>query len=127
MTSVQALVVCAAVSLVLSLILVVAIAAPLRAFIQSACAGPEAVNFWSRFTLIMLFLSPLFCAVAFGLPPPSLLKNVELGQLFQRAVTSSIVGAFLVMLAIGIWVSVMAGRQPPPPPAPRRQRTDDEL
>jgi hypothetical protein len=75
----------------------------------------------------MLFLSPLFCSLAFGLPPASLLQDMDFGHLFQRAVTSAIVGAFLVMLAIGIWVSAMARRQAPPPFPPRRPRTADEL
>jgi hypothetical protein len=125
MTSLGAMSVCVGISLVLSFILMFAIAAPLRAFIQRACPTAEAVNFWSRFTLVMLFLAPLFCCLVWGLPAGELLKKVDLGLLIQRAVTSSLVGAFLVMLGIGIWVSAMGGRQPPPP-APRRPMSDDE-
>jgi hypothetical protein len=126
MTSLGAMSVCVGISLALSIILIFAIAAPLRAFIQRACPSPEAVNFWSRFTLVMLFLAPLFCCLVWGLPAGELLKKVDLGLLIQRAVTSSLVGAFLVMLGIGIWVSAMGGRQPPPPPARRRSLSDDE-
>lgn len=112
MTSLQALAVCAGISLVLSVLLVVAIAAPLRSFIERLCPGPEAVGFWSRFTLVMLFLSPLFVAVSFGLPSAAALRGLEAGELIQRAVTASIVGAFLAMLGIGLWVSSLARRAP---------------
>ena len=115
MTSVQALVICAGISLALSVILLVTIAQPLRAFIQRLCPGPEAVGFWSRFTLVMLFLSPLFVAVTFGLPSSRLLPETDLGEVVQRAVTSSIVGAFLAMLGIGVWISSLARRAPLPP------------
>jgi hypothetical protein len=114
-TSLQALAICAGISIGLSVVLLFAIAGPLRIFIQRLCPGPEAVGFWSRFTLIMLFLAPLFLAVAVGLPSPLALKNVDMGQLIQRAVTSSISGAFLAMLGIGIWVSSLARRTPLPP------------
>jgi hypothetical protein len=114
-TSVQALAICAGTSIALSIILLIAIAQPLRAFIQRLCPGPEAVGFWSRFTLVMLFLSPLFVAVAFGLPHPRLLPETGLGELIQRAVTTSIIGAFLAMLGIGLWISSLMRRAPLPP------------
>jgi hypothetical protein len=115
MTSVQALAICAGISVALSVVLLVAIAQPLRAFIQRLCPGPEAVGFWSRFTLVMLFLSPLFVAVAFGLPTGRALEETDMGELIQRAVTTSIVGAFLAMLGIGFWISSLTRRAPLPP------------
>lgn len=126
MTSFEAMAICVAISLVLSTILVVVISAPLRAFTQRACSTREATDFWSRFTLVMLFLAPLFCCLVWGLPTGEMLLAVDTGQLIQRAVTSSIVGAFLTMLGIGIWVSALANRLPPPPASTRRPQTDDE-
>ena len=126
MSSFEALAICAAISVALSFLLTFAIVSPLRAFIQRACPQPEAVSFWSRFTLVMLFLGPLFCCLVWGLPSGELLKRIDLGLLRQRAITSSIVGAFLVMVGIGFWVSAMSGRQPPAPPPPRKPLTDDE-
>jgi len=118
MTSLQALAVSAGISILLSIILLAAISRPLRAFIERVCPGPEAVNFWSRFTAVMLVLSPLFVAVAFGLPSASRLQTLETGEVIQRAVTSSLVGAFLATLGIGLWISSLARRAPPlPPPA----------
>jgi hypothetical protein len=114
-TSIQALAICAGISIALSVILLFAIAAPLRTFIQRLCPGPEAVGFWSRFTLVMLFLAPLFVALAFGMPPPRLLGETDLGGMIQRAVTTSIIGAFLAMLGIGLWISSLMRRAPLPP------------
>jgi hypothetical protein len=114
-TSIQALALCAGISIALSVILVIAIAGPLRTFIQRLCPGPEAVGFWSRFTLVMLFLAPLFVCMAFGMPSGLMLGKTELGELIQRAVTTSIIGAFLAMLGIGLWVSSLARRAPLPP------------
>lgn len=115
MNSVQALAICAGISLSLSVILLITIAGPLRSFIQRLCPGPEAVSFWSRFTLVMLFLSPLFVAVAFGLPSGQALEETDTGELIQRAVTASIIGAFLAMLGIGLWISSLMRRAPLPP------------
>ncbi len=112
MTSLQALAICAGISIALSVILVFAIAAPLRAFIQRLCPGPEAVGFWSRFTLVMLFLAPLFVCMAFGLPSGQTLQEADSGHLIQRAITTSVIGAFLAMLGIGIWISSLMRRTP---------------
>ncbi len=115
MTSIQALAICVGISIALSIVLLISISKPLRGFIERLCPGPEAVGFWSRFTLVMLFLSPLFVAVTFGLPPTRLLPETDLGEMIQRAVTSSIIGAFLAMLGIGVWISSLARRAPLPP------------
>jgi hypothetical protein len=114
-TSLQALGICVGISVSLSVLLLVAISAPLRTFIQRLCPGPEAVSFWSRFTLVMLFLSPLFVAVTFGVPPGRMLEETDAGEQIQRAVTASIIGAFLAMLGIGVWISSLMRRAPLPP------------
>lgn len=118
MGSLHALAVCAAISLMVSAILFLAISRPLRAFIERACPATEGVNFWLRFTVVMLFLSPLFVTVAFGLPPAAQIRLLEVGELIQRATTSSLVGAFLAMIGIGLWVSSLARRTPVLSPCP---------
>src|SRR6185312_15157645 len=100
MTSLQALTLCLAISLSFSTILVVAITRPLRNLIARLCPGPEAPTFWLRFTLVMLFLSPLFVAVAFGLPAPARLAKIQIGELVQLLVTASLVGAFIAMFGL---------------------------
>jgi hypothetical protein len=112
MTSLSALALCMFISLAMAATLFVAISAPLRAFIAKMCPGPEGVGFWLRFTIVMLFLSPLFVSVSFGLPPTVQLKVLEVGEVVQRAVTASLVGAFLAMVGIGFWVSSLARRAP---------------
>ena len=112
MTSLEALLACIGVSLLVSFALVAAISRPLRAFIERICPGPEAVGFWSRFTVVMLFLSPLFASLAFGLPGGAILMALEAGEIIQRVVTASLIGAFLAMLGIGLWVSSLARRTP---------------
>jgi hypothetical protein len=113
MTSLEALGICAIISLALSVGLIAVIAGPLRALMERVCPGPSAVAFWQRFTLIMLFLSPLFIAVTFGLPSSEFLKTIDAGEMIRRAVVSSIVGAFLAMLGMGLWVSSLIRRAPP--------------
>jgi hypothetical protein len=124
MTSLQALAACVGISVLVSGILIAAIARPLRAFIERMCPGPEAVGFWSRFTLIMLFLSPLFVSLVFGLPVSTALHGLEVGEIIRRVVTASLVGAFLAMLGIGFWVSSLARRAPLPPTS--RSRGSEE-
>ncbi len=113
MTSLEALGVCVVISLVLSIGLVAVIAGPLRALMERVCPGPSAVAFWQRFALIMLFLSPLFIAVTFGLPSSEALRSIDAGEMIRRAVVGSIVGAFLAMLSMGLWVSSLIRRAPP--------------
>jgi hypothetical protein len=128
MTSLQALAICIGISTTISIVLVVAIARPLRNLVARLCPGPEAPAFWLRFTLVMLFLSPLFVAVAFGLPAPARLDLLQTGELVQLIVTASLVGAFIAMFGLGLWVSSLSRRAPALFNAPRtdaRWQSDD--
>jgi hypothetical protein len=115
MTSLQALTLATVVSLVLSTVLSLVIYRPLRAVLFKVCAGEEAVQFWLRFSVTMLFLSPLFVSIVFGLPsaPQALAQNV--GALFQGIVATALVGTFLSMLGMGLWVSTLIRRAPRQP------------
>ncbi|HUB88904.1 MAG TPA: hypothetical protein VMA74_04155 [Dyella sp.] len=123
MTTVTALLI--AVSAGLGSILYLAIGKPLRGLLQQACPGSEAVLFWTRFTLVMLYLSPLFLSVAFGLPPAELMAKMDPGSVVLRVVTSSLVGVFLAMLGMGLWVSSIVRRTPSPPVS--RSGNDNEF
>ena len=118
MSSLQALLIGISTSLLTGATLQAAIARPLRAFIASMCPEPESVAFWLRFTIVMLFLSPLFVTVAFGLPAPATwLDPVEI---VQRTIASSLVAAFVTMIGIGLWISSLARRaRVSAPPAQR--------
>ena len=110
MNSLQALGICLITSFVTISILFAAISRPLSAFIESLCPGQESVRFWLRFTIVMLFLAPLFFTVTFGLPHGRAIPSLEVGQIVQRAVTATLIGAFLAMISTGMWISSMARR-----------------
>lgn len=112
MTSLEALISCLAASLLLGLVLVAGVSTPLRGLLLRVCPGTEAVGFWTRFTQVMLVLSPLFTSLTFGLPESSSLPLLSAGDVLQRIVSSSIAGAFLAMLGMGLWVSSQLPRQP---------------
>jgi hypothetical protein len=112
MTSLHALGLCTAVSLLVSAALITAIREPLRDFIARACPGLPSQAFWLRFTTIMLVLSPLFIAVTWGIPRQQRLRLMEFGELIQNIATASLVGAFLSMLVMGLWVSSLSRRIP---------------
>jgi hypothetical protein len=120
-TSLEALAIVAVISLVVSALLCAAIFQSLQALLGKICPGPEVVTFWTRFTLIMLFLSPLFVATAFGLPPATLTAKMDPGDLLQRVTVATLVGAFLAMLGMGLWVSALIRRAPFPPMSQRRE------
>ena len=113
MTSLEALATAVAVSLVLSLVLSLAIFRPLQLLLRRACSGAEAVVFWERFTLIMLFLSPLFVSIVWGLPPAVTIPSVDSGSIVQRIISTGLVGAFLAMLGMGFWVAALVRATPP--------------
>ena len=99
-----------AISAALGMALYLAIRSPLRAMLLKSCAGDETVAFWSRFTLIMLFLAPTFLSLIAGLPPSDLIAKTDPSALIVRLATASIVGGFLAMLGMGLWVASLANR-----------------
>lgn len=118
MSSLQALGFAIGVCVVMSAILSLVIYQPLRMLLVRVCVGDEAVRFWARFTIIMLFLSPLLVSVAFGVPTAA---KVTTGALVQQILTTALFGSFLTMLGMGLWVSALIRRLPSPPiPAPAR-------
>jgi hypothetical protein len=85
---------------------------PLDTFIGSLCPDRESGGFWVRFTMVMLFLSPLLFTVSFGVPRVAGCFLPEVGEIIQRAVTATLIGAFFAMLGMGKWVSSLARRAP---------------
>src|SRR5688572_23364864 len=112
MSSLHALVLALAVSLGMSAVLSLVIYRPLRLLLAKVCHGDEAVQFWGRFSIIMLFLSPLLISVTFGVPEPA---RVNAGALVQQILTTAVFGAFLSMLGMGLWISALIRRLPLPP------------
>jgi hypothetical protein len=109
-----------AASLVLSAILSLVILPPTRAVLRRVCSAEDAVSFWTRFTLLMLFLGPLIVTLIFGIPYSDLSSRFSSTDLVVRVVSSSLVGAFLTLGGIGLRVGTLRRNAPAAPPAPAR-------
>ncbi|MBS0376743.1 MAG: hypothetical protein JSR73_19375 [Proteobacteria bacterium] len=117
MTSLEALALALGVSIALGLAVTLVLFRPLQALLARVCPGHEAVAFWERFTILMLFLSPVFVSVVWGVPPRKILDAEDTGAVLQTIITSGLVGIFLAVLGMGIWVSALIRRAPAAPPA----------
>jgi len=116
-SALTALFVAAVVSLCIGGGLYFAVRRPLDLLLAQSCPGDAAVNFWARFTLIMLLLSPLFTAVAFGLPQAAAIPKIPAADVVSRIITSALSGGFFAMVAMGAWVSSLARKYPLSPVA----------
>ena len=103
------------VSLVISTALSLVIYRPLQALLTKVCTGEEAVQFWARFTLTMLFLAPLLVSIGLGVPSDTVASQQSLGSLVQQVLTTTLFGSFATMLGMGLWVSALIRRLPLPP------------
>jgi hypothetical protein len=112
------------VSLVLSSILAVVILPPLRSVLQRLCPTRDAVSFWTRFTILMLFLGPLIVTSVFGVPYTEASLKLSKTDLIIRVLTSTLVGSFLTLGGIGIRMGTLRPTVAPAPPVVKR--TDDE-
>jgi hypothetical protein len=111
MSALQAMAIAIAVSVCVSTVLVAGLMTPLRAVLRRVCPGPEGENFWARFTVLMLYLSPLLIALVFGVPYSEVLTQLDAGQLAQRVLSSALFGAFAALSGIGLRMSTL--RTPP--------------
>lgn len=114
-----------AVSLVLSTVLSVVILPPTRSVLQSLCPTGEAVSFWTRFTVLMMFLGPLIVTLIFGVPYSDQTLKMSSTDLVIRVITSALVGSFLTVSGIGVRMGTLRHSVALPGPAVRR--TDDEF
>lgn len=127
MTSLEALALALGVSIALGFAVTAVLFKPLQALLARVCSGHEAVVFWERFTILMLFLSPVFVSVVWGVPPRKLLESEDVGGVLQSIITSGLVGTFLAVLGMGIWVSALIRRAPGAPAGalPKKQEFGD--
>jgi len=107
MGALQAMAIAIAVSACISTILVAGLMTPLRAVLRRVCPGPEGENFWARFTVLMLFLSPLLIALVFGVPYNDVLAQLDAGQLAQRVLSAALFGAFAALGGIGLRMATL--------------------
>jgi len=114
-----------AISLVLSAILTIVILPPTRSVLRRLCPTGDAISFWTRFTVLMLFLGPLLVTLVFGLPYSEQALKASAADLVIRVTTSALVGAFLTLGCIGVRMGTMRPTMPTPTPPVRK--TDDEF
>lgn len=107
MSALQAMAIAIAISACVSTILVTGLMAPLRALLRRVCPGPEGESFWARFTVLMLYLSPLLIALVFGVPYTNELALLDAGQLAQRVLSSALFGAFAALGGIGLRMATL--------------------
>jgi hypothetical protein len=107
MSALQAMAIAIAVSVCVSTILVAGLMTPLRAILRRACPGPEGESFWTRFTVLMLYLSPLLIALVFGVPHGDSLVQLDAAQLTQRVLSSALFGGFAALGGIGLRMATL--------------------
>lgn len=113
-----------AVSFVLSAVLSLVILPPTRAVLRRLCPLEDTVAFWTRFTVLMLFLGPLLVTLIFGVPYSELSSKLTATDLVVRVISAALVGSFLTLGGIGLRIGTL--RQPVGGPLPPRNRTDDQ-
>lgn len=112
------------VSLTLSAILALIILPPTRSVLRGLCPAEDAVAFWTRFTVLMLFLGPLIVTLIFGVPYSESSSRLSATDLVLRVISAALVGSFLTLGGIGLRIGTIRQKvfvAPPP------RKTDDEL
>jgi len=112
------------VSLVLSTILAVIILPPTRSVLRRLCPADDAVAFWTRFTVLMLFLGPLIVTLIFGVPYSDFSARLSATDLVVRVISAALVGSFLTLGGIGLRIGTL---QPNVAIVPQPKKTDDEF
>jgi hypothetical protein len=84
------------VSLLVSTVIVVALAKPLRQVLDMICRDGESTSFWVSFTAVMLYVAPLLITVFWARLPDT--KPV---YAFQLALTTALFGAFAGLVIVG--------------------------
>src|SRR5207248_1574983 len=108
----------------LTLVLSVVILPPTRALLRRLCPLEDTVAFWTRFTVLMLFLGPLLVTLIFGVPYSELSSKLTATDLIVRVISATLVGSFLTLGGIGLRIGTL--RQPVGGSLPPPKRTDDE-
>jgi hypothetical protein len=100
----SALLIAIGVSLLVSTIIVSALAKPLRQIVAMLCKSGESTSFWVSFTSVMLYVAPLFITVFW-----TSTFNTNPVDALQTALTTALFGAFAGLLIVGY--KIAAARQ----------------
>jgi hypothetical protein len=99
MSAMQLFLIALGVCLLLSTTLVLILGKPLRIMLASLCEGGEAIRFWSAFTAVMLYLSPLLVTLLVQAINDD--GSAPLVQALRVAMTTAVLGAFLALGGVG--------------------------
>ncbi len=111
------------ISALFATLLYMAIAGPLRSLLRRTCPNSDAVRFWQRFTLVMLYLLPILLAIVFGAPSMERAGSTGLGSVIIHSAIASLVGGFIVLAVMGRWVRMLSQNAPDQSTA---QQADDQ-
>jgi uncharacterized membrane protein YraQ (UPF0718 family) len=114
----------ALISLALSAILSFIILPPVRSVLRKSCPTDDGVSFWTRFTILMLFLGPLIITLVFGVPSHALAERLTQDDQLLHVSTAALVGIFLALATIGLRMGTL--KAPVVSTAPAR-KSDDQF
>lgn len=112
------------ISLALSAILSFIILPPVRSVLRKSCPTEDGVSFWTRFTILMLFLGPLIITLVFGMPNRSLADRLSEDEQLLHIATAALVGIFLALGSIGLRMGTLKA---PAVTTPASRRSDDQF
>ncbi|MEO1082508.1 MAG: hypothetical protein AAFY29_23340 [Pseudomonadota bacterium] len=117
------------VSFFVSAVLALLILPPVKQVLAQACDTGDGVLFWTRFSIIMLFLGPMIVTLLFGVPSEARLQKLSDGDVIVGVVTSSFSGAFLTIGGIGLRLGTLRGMSGDRmrEPIKRNSKTDDDV
>ena len=110
MNAVGAVLIATMTSLSVSSVLAATLVGPLRPLLGRLCPGPESERFRARFTIVILYLTPLLAALVFGIPAAPEFAPVSAGAVVRQVLSASLFGAFLALIAIGLRLSTLGSR-----------------
>lgn len=116
MSMLQSLVVALFVSLAISTMLSLALMQPLQGLLHQICPAVEGESFWTRFTVVMLFVAPMLIALVFGLPDNFTFTQFNAGQVVRKIISATLFGAFATLAGIGWKLASFAPAKPIVPP-----------
>ncbi len=99
MSALQLFITALGVCLTLSTILVLILWQPLEVMLASLCEGSQAIRFWTTFTAVMLYLSPLLVTLLVQAMNDD--GTAPLIQALRLALTTAVLGAFLALGGMG--------------------------
>ena len=114
MSALQLFITALGICLALSTVLVLILWRPLQVMLASLCDGGQAIRFWTTFTAVMLYLSPLLVTLLVQAMNDN--GSAPLVQNLRLALTMPVLGAFLALGGVG---RAIGRAQPRPRPVER--------